>query len=130
MQLTDGYGAGDALQQNIEAYEGIKTREYHKYWKYRAQQANPDAYDSGFQVTLSAEEEASYRNDYEEKGMDEDQINDAITTLEQKRTDEYPSLHTVWGDMGDEHVSDYAYSVVEGTEEYEELTAGYAWTEG
>ena len=132
MHLTDSYGAADALQQNIEAYEGIKTREYHKYWKYRNQQANPDIYDPDFQVTLSADEEASYRDYYDQQGMDEDQINDAIATLEQKRTDEYHNLHGVYGGMGDEHDTDYAYSVDvdKDPEEYEELTAGYAWTEG
>ncbi len=130
MQLTDVYGAGDALQQNIEAYEGIKTREYHKYWKYRNQQANPDIYDPDFQVTLSADEEASYRDYYAQQGMDEDQINDAIATLEQKRTDEYHNLHGVYGGMGDEHDTDYAYSFVdEDPEEYEELRASCAWTE-
>jgi hypothetical protein len=121
MRLTLDSGAAAAAQQNIEAYEGLKTREYNSYWNYREQQADPSVYDPDFQVTLS-EDELTW---YQDNGWTESDIAD----LEAKRTAEYHDLHGEYGSLGDTRIADYAYSVEVGSDEYETLMAGHYWTE-
>ena len=121
MRLTEADGAGAAFDENLEAYEGIKTREYHSYWKYRNTQADPSVYDSGHQVTLSTAERDYYSNVL---GWSDD----AITALEAKRTDEYHTLHQTYGSVGDTYDDGYSYSVT--ADEYDSLKAGFSWTLG
>ena len=121
MMLT-GSAAEQAMQANVAAYEGLKIREYKSYWSYRNQQDDPSVYDADFQVTLS-DEARDYYSDV--LGWDDA----AIEALELKRTDEYHSLHTTWGALGDTYDPDYSYTLAVGSDEYNELTEGYAWTE-
>jgi hypothetical protein len=121
MSLTIATGADAAAAQNIAAYEGLKTREYESYWNYREQQADPSVYDPDFHVSLSADELAWYRDN---GWSDED-----IADLEAKRTREYLDLHGEYGGLGDERIEGYAYTVEAGSDEYERLMSGYAWTE-
>ena len=116
-----GAGASAAALQNIAAYQNLKTREYHSYWQYRNQQADPAVYDPAFEVTL-LETERTY---YESIGW----TPEAISALEQKRTDEYHDLHTPYGSLGDVYDPAYSYTVVQDSDEYNELVAGYEWTE-
>ena len=122
MMLTIDTGATEAMQQNVTAYEGLMTREYQSYWRYRNQQADPSVYDPDFQVSLSDGERAYYSDTL---GWDDA----AIAALELKRTDEYHSMHETWGALGDSYDADYAYSVEVGSDEYNSLTNGYAWTD-
>jgi len=119
MNLT-GAGASAAAAQNVDAFESMKTRDYHIYWSYRNQQADPSRFDPDFQVQLSDAERDYYLN---EKGWSVD----AVNALQDKRTDEYHALHDDYGSLGDTYNETYAYTVT--AEEYAGLTAGFAWTE-
>jgi Ca2+-binding RTX toxin-like protein len=122
LELTIATGANSARDENVQAYESLKTREYHTYWRYRDQQPDPSVYDAGFQVQISAEEENFYRT---ELGFD----NNAIDALNLKRTAEYHALHNDYGALGNTHNESYSYSVTVGSTEYNNLTEGFAWTE-
>jgi hypothetical protein len=94
----------DAAQQSIdatiEAYENVITSSYHSYWKFRLQQGDPSVYDATFRVTLSTAERSFYAQYYADQGMSSAQVDAAITTLENKRTVQYHTLHQTYGDIG------------------------------
>ncbi len=100
--------AQDAVNATINAYESTRTNEYHMYWSYRNRQANPAVYDSNFQVTLTAAETTTYTDYYTQVGTDQGLsgaalttfVTNALTTLSNKRTAEYHTLHKIWGPVG------------------------------
>ncbi|KPK77738.1 MAG: hypothetical protein AMJ79_02265 [Phycisphaerae bacterium SM23_30] len=102
MRLT-GAAAEQSAAEAVDAYVGMRDREYHSYWRYRNQQDDPSAFDPDFQVKLSAEEAAQYKQ----------QLNwndDDIAALEAKRTDEYRDLHKVYGVLGDTYDENWTYA--------------------
>jgi len=120
MALT-GAAAEAAATQNIESYEGMKTRGYKSYWNYRSQQTDS----SDFNVTLSESERAYYRDTLGWSAA-------AIDALELKRTDEFKALHKDWnGIHGNSYDAAYRYDVekVVGNAEYDALMVGHSWTQ-
>ncbi|MHC4618339.1 MAG: hypothetical protein ACYTEQ_11370 [Planctomycetota bacterium] len=107
LQLTDGTGAQDKINEAIATFADIKEQEYRTYWVYRSTQPDPSVYDSAFEVTLSAAEEAYYRD---KMGYD----NAAIDALEAKRTAEYHTLHGQYGSYGDTYDPNYTYVLTSG----------------
>ena len=110
MLATDAT-AKESIDATISAYEGGKTRDYHAYWRYRNQQPDPGVYDPDYQVTLSDAEHNFYEDYYRQQGKTDAEIADAITTLENKRTTEYHTLHKIYGALGDTYDSNWAYDV-------------------
>jgi hypothetical protein len=104
LQLTDSTGAQDKITETLDAFRSLKEQEYNTYWQFRNTQADPSTYDSGHQVTLSAIEEAFYRN---ELGFD----NAAIATLEAARTVQYHILHNEFGAFGDTFDPNFSFTL-------------------
>ncbi len=121
MRLTIATGADEAALESIRAYEGLKTREYDSYWTYREQQPDSSTYDATFSVSLS-DLELEY---YQSIGWTAADISD----LEAKRTQEYHDLHAEYGRLGDLRMAGFSYAVTAGSDEYDRLMSGHAWTE-
>lgn len=96
LQLTAGTGANDKIQATKDSFAAGKAAEYAAYWQYRSTQADPSVYDSGFQVTLSAEEDAYYRAYYTAQGLPAAAVDAAVATLAASRTQQYHGLHQQW----------------------------------
>ncbi|OQX64175.1 MAG: hypothetical protein B5M56_00340 [Desulfococcus sp. 4484_241] len=109
--LATGTTAQQSLDATIDAYESVKTRDYRSYWIYRNMQADPSVYDPDFQVTLSASEEAAYRDYYAGQGMTPAEIDAAIITLENMRTTEYHTLHKTYGNITATYDDTWTYDV-------------------
>jgi hypothetical protein len=60
-------------------------------------------------VTLSSGERAAYEEYYAGQGLTAQQIEDAITTLENGRTQEYRDLHKTYGKLGESFDAVYRY---------------------
>jgi len=109
MNLT-GAAAEKSAQETVDAYTGMREREYHGYWRYRNQQDDPSAFDPDFEVKLSDAEAEAYKKDL---NWNDEQI----ANLEAKRTEEYRNLHKVYGVLGDTYNLDWTYDA--GTFVYE-----------
>ncbi|MCK9231001.1 MAG: hypothetical protein M0P18_10020, partial [Syntrophales bacterium] len=104
LRLTEGTGVLSKIQDAKDSLAALKEQEYRQYWIYRSRQADPSVYDPDFEVILSAEEDAFYRN---ELGWDAA----AIQALEEKRTAEYRTLHDEYGSCGDAYDPDFSYTL-------------------
>ncbi|BCS96179.1 hypothetical protein DSLASN_18110 [Desulfoluna limicola] len=129
LQLTGDSGAQEKIDATLDSYRSIKQQEYRSYWTYRSQQPDSAAYDGDFQVSLSESEEAYYRS---ELGYDDA----AISTLENKRTAEYHTLHKQFAAYFDGQGSafpdsyDSGFVYVLSTTETDTLTGSIkVWTE-
>jgi len=100
-----------SINATISAYEAGKTNEYQAYWRYRNR--FDGTYSADQKVTLSAAEQTWYTNYYKGQGMTDSEAADAISTLEDKRTTEYHSLHKIYGVLGDTYDSDWTYDVTD-----------------
>ena len=120
MQLM-GEEAEKSAEKTVSAYERMQERDYDTYWKYRHRQENSAVYDSDFRVALT-QAEADYYT--ETLGWDEGKI----TAYEDSMTAEYRELHAVYGAEGNAYDADWTYEVANGSEEWNRLTEGSAWT--
>ncbi|MGC9461387.1 hypothetical protein, partial [Vibrio genomosp. F10] len=125
--------AQDKIDDVVDAYVGAREREYSEYWNIRNGKFGGQ-YDSDQQATLSDSEVAYYRSVYQEIGVDEGKtgaeldtfVEDAITTLNNKRTAEYHSLHATYGQAA--YDEEYSYSLSD--EKRAELTGSvHVWSE-
>ncbi|MHB8092924.1 MAG: hypothetical protein ACYDH8_15195 [Syntrophales bacterium] len=101
MNLT-GAAAEASAQQTAAAYAALREREYHTYWRWRNQQDDPSVFDPDFQVKLSDIEAENYR---QQLGWDDT----AIANIETQRSDEYRTLHEIYGALGDIYNPDWIY---------------------
>ncbi|MGB7323318.1 MAG: dockerin type I domain-containing protein, partial [Rubripirellula sp.] len=74
-----------------------RTREYYAYWNLRETQSDPSQYDADHRITLTPDEIAFYDDDA------------TIETLEDSRTQQYHTLHEIYGSLGDTRNDDYIY---------------------
>jgi hypothetical protein len=95
LSLTRELGALDKVEAERVVLRSVKEFEYQTYWNFREQQPDPSVYDENFQVTLSADEVAFYTVFYGGGTAAED----AITTLENSRTQQYHDLHSEYGSI-------------------------------
>ena len=119
MNLTGEYAQAQA-QETIDAYVAMREREYQSYWTIRNTQDDPSVYDADFEVTITGSERDAYEAYYSELFLEENPdatdgevaayVQDAITNLATKRTDEYHTLHEVYGIIGDTCIGDWAYA--------------------
>ncbi|HET57910.1 MAG TPA: hypothetical protein ENN35_05655, partial [Deltaproteobacteria bacterium] len=98
LQLTDSTGAQDKINTIVASFQATRQQEYRTYWIYRNTQPDPSVYDPDHRVTLSAADEAAYREFYAELGKTETEIDEAITTLENNRSEQYHTLHGQFDD--------------------------------
>ena len=122
MNLT-GEDALDAARDHVAAIERRKEREYERYWQFRSQQpGGADAFDPDYEFTLDEQS-----RDYlaSERGLSAQQISD----YEQAQTDEYRTLHDLYGGETVAFEPGRNFDITEGSEEWNRLTEGYAWNE-
>ncbi|MBV1719790.1 MAG: hypothetical protein KMY51_07260 [Desulfomicrobium sp.] len=116
MNLT-GAAAQAAANQAVDAYLAMRNQEYATYWTYRERQDDPSTYDPNSRFEFSAQERAVYEEYYLGLGQEQGKsgaeldafVADAITTLENKRTDEYHELHDRYGVFGDARIAGWRY---------------------
>jgi Ca2+-binding RTX toxin-like protein len=96
LQLTEDTGAELKIQETKDNYAAGKEAEYDAYWASRNTQPDPSVYDATFAVSLSAEEDTFYRDYYASQGLSSDEVDAAIATLENSRTQQYHTLHEQW----------------------------------
>jgi len=104
LRLTESTGALQKIDDTISAFSRAKEQEYRTYWQFRSTQPDPSIYDANFQVSLTAIEDAYYRNQ-----LAYDQA--AIDTLENSRTIQYHVLHAEFGIYGDSFDPSFVYSL-------------------
>ena len=125
LQLTVETGANAKISETVLAYKNAKEQDYRTYWSYRGQQADKGAvYDATFQVHLTTEQTAYYRDVL---GYTTDQL----TTLENKVTAEYRELNTRFGSAGNSYNANYSFDITSGVglAEVNQLKAGIkVWT--
>lgn len=112
-------GASVRAQAGVVALENYKTHEYQKYWDYRNRQTDSSNYDSDFVISFTDTE----REALALQGLTSTQI-DAI---EVSQTEQYHSLHSEFGSLGDVYKPDWTYQV--NSTEAEAMTDGAVWTE-
>ena len=84
LQLTESTGAQQKIQNTIDAFDKGKQVEYKTFWQFDAN------YDSQTQkVELTAAEEAGYRNLFTAQGKTPAEVDAAIATIENARTQQY-----------------------------------------
>ena len=116
MNLT-GAAAAAAANQAVDAYLAMRNQEYATYWTYRERQDDPSTYDPNSRFEFSAQERAVYEEYYLGLGQEQGKsgaelsafVAAAITTLENKRTDEYHELHGRYGVFGDARIAGWRY---------------------
>lgn len=105
LRLTEGTGVSSKIQDAKDSLAALREQEYRQYWIYRSREETPgDPGSLTFTVTLSAEEDAFYRN---ELGWDDA----AIQALEEKRSAEYRTLHDDYGSYGDAYNPYFSYTL-------------------
>lgn len=117
MNLT-GTAAEAAAQESIDAYLAMRDREYATYWEYRDRQDDPSVYDPQFNFTFTDRERTLYEDYFTELGASQGKtgeelagfVDDTLTTLENKRTDEYRELHSRYGVLGDTRIDGWSYA--------------------
>ncbi|MCW8962189.1 MAG: hypothetical protein OQL16_00240 [Gammaproteobacteria bacterium] len=105
--------------ETIMAFENTRTSDYHLYWRYRQLQSDPSVYDTGFVVTISAEE----RQVLLEQGLTSSDINN----MQQQRTDNYHALHGDFGGLGNAYDSGFVY--IANVAERKEISDGSVWSD-
>ena len=121
LRLTDELGAQDKVQETLDGFAANKEQEYRSYWQYRQTQTDPSTYDPGHQISLSAQEEAFYRDEllYDDN---------AIQSLIDARSAAYHTLHLEFGPLGDTYDPNFTYQL--SPEQEAELRGGIKiWTE-
>jgi len=116
MNLT-GAAAEAAANQAVDAYLAMRDQEYATYWTYRERQDDPSTYDPNSRFEFTAQERAVYEEYYVNLGQEQGKsgaeldafVADAITTLENKRTDEYHELHGRYGVFGETRIAGWRY---------------------
>ncbi|WP_117236182.1 LEPR-XLL domain-containing protein [Vibrio maerlii] len=125
--------AQDKIDDVVEAYITARELEYSTYWNIRNGQFEGD-YDVSDVATISEGEETYYREVYqaqgEEQGLSgtelETFVDDAITTLNNKRNAEYHSLHATYG----QEAYDIEYEYTLSDDKRAELEGSvHVWTE-
>ena len=109
LQLTVDTGAQDKIDTTLDNFAGTKEAEYRIYWQFRETQADPSVYDAAHLITLSDDEQVWVRGflyrGSTAQGLSGTALDtfvaDAITTLENRRTAQYHTLHTTYGVFGD-----------------------------
>ena len=100
-----------STEATVRSYEQLRTREYQTYWDYRHSQPDHGAvFDGTFQVTLSDAERAAYIAYFAAQGQSPADIDLAIETIENGRTQEYIDLHKTYGRFGDVFDDTFRYS--------------------
>ncbi|MBL4832198.1 MAG: hypothetical protein JKY55_20255, partial [Aliivibrio sp.] len=131
--ISGSDSAQDKIDDVIDAFTSAREREYSEYWNIRNGQFDGD-YDTAQVATISDSEESYYRTVYQQIGEEEGKsgseletfIDDAISTLNNKRNAEYHSLNSEYG--SEAYDSDYNYDL--STEKRAELTGSvHVWTE-
>jgi len=116
MNLT-GAAAEAAADQAVDAYLAMRNQEYATYWTYRERQDDPSTYDPNSRFEFTAQERAVYEEYYVGLGQEQGKsgaeldafVADAVTTLENKRTDEYHELHGRYGVFGETRIAGWRY---------------------
>src|SRR5262249_21421344 len=98
-----------SINQTINAYEGQIDQGYQSYWQFRSQQPNPSVYDPNFQVTLSPAQRDAWFSYYKSQGLSDTDAANAIQTLENQQTQEYHTLNTTYGKLGNSYDPSYRY---------------------
>ncbi|WP_315980889.1 hypothetical protein [Aliamphritea spongicola] len=131
--ITGSTAAQDKLDDVLDSYTNAREREYSQYWAIRNGEFQGD-YDASQTPELSANEEAYYRTVYETQGTEDGLtgtalttfVDNAIQTLNNKRTAEYHALHQQYG--AGTFQDDYTYTLTD--QERTDLTASvHTWTE-
>jgi len=89
------------------AFANAKQAQYQAYWSYRNQFAG--VYDATQEVSLSVQEDAYYRGQFDVPDGVEAQ--EAVDTLIAKRSAEYHDLHTAVGSLTTSYDGDYEYQL-------------------
>ncbi len=144
--LTAGTGANAKVTETLETFAASKTREYQTYWKWRNTQSDPATFDATYTISITGGERDTYESFYNAEGVAQDlsgtaldsYVQDAITTLENARTQQYRTLNATFaaydrgghdaGDLTQTQVTDFVYTLT--TEENDALVASIKiWTE-
>lgn len=112
----------------IAAYEAGKTRDYHLYWQTRQRQADPGAFDPGFEYRLTAAESELLRGQFLASGVAQGEVAARIAAYEAERTAEYRRLN---GEVGGLNAGAFAadFRYVASDAEKQARLAGSSWTE-
>ncbi len=131
--ISGSDSAQNKIDDVIDAFTSAREREYSEYWNIRNGQFDGD-YDAQQVATISSGEESYYRTVYQQIGEEEGKsgselqtfIDDAISTLNNKRNAEYHSLNSEYG--SEVYDSEYSYELT--AEKRAELTGSvHVWTE-
>ncbi|WP_261842146.1 LEPR-XLL domain-containing protein [Aliamphritea ceti] len=131
--ITGSASAQDKLDDVLDSYTNARDREYGEYWAIRNGEFK-GVYDITQTPELSANEDTYYRTVYTQQGTADGLsgtalatfVDNAIQTLNNKRTAEYHALHQKYGAQA----YDDAYSYTLTTQERADLTASvHTWTE-
>ncbi len=122
--LTEGTGAQAKIDETLTTFAASKTREYQTYWKWRQTQTEPGTFNPNHTIAVSGEERDYYELFYTQEGTTQGlsgsalqtYIDDAITTLENSRTQQYLTLHTTFAgyDRGGYSAGDLTASPIDG----------------
>ena len=104
MNLT-GAAAEAAAQAGVDAYVMMREDEYHRYWKYRDNDLDPN--DADYTVTLTDDEKDNIARSL--GCADWAACQDDFDTIEQKRSDEYQLYAEMFAGVTDTHEENWKY---------------------
>ena len=125
LQLTAGSGANTKVTETLNTFRDSKTQDYQTYWDWRGD----SPYSADLKIKLTTAEDTFYREFYRAEGTAAGKsgteldafVDAAIATLENSRTVQFHTQHSVWaaydrgsysaGDLTAKHVTDFTYEL-------------------
>lgn len=116
-------------EQAVRAYESGRTQDYRTYWLIRSRQADPTAFDPGFEFVATPTERAVLAAQFrtQEPGLSDAQVEARIAQFERNRTQQYRELHVQVGSFTAAFDETFRYSASQA--ERDALLKGSSWTE-